>query len=222
MLNFLKKNKSTAIEDESIKDKSKFVVVGFVFMVLAFIVLIFSEIYTSLILSKQQQVLSKSENIEKGANDTIIQMAKIGKEINEAEYDFVKEIMKFMSPSEFQSFKNSISGIASQFNVQINSLNEGKPDKLKNKYSIYYIEYQFLSTFENLTFFKNKIAEAKFNINIIQENIFRENPKSDKVISEGTIGVYVYEDKDKLLTEKKSIIDKFKTEEQKQETNVQQ
>ena len=31
-----------------------------------------------------------------------------------------------MSPTEFQNFKNSISGMANQFNVQINSLNEGK------------------------------------------------------------------------------------------------
>ena len=87
--------------------------------------------------------------------------------------------------------------------------------KLKNKYSIYYIEYQFLSTFENLIFFKNKIAETKYNVNIINESIFRENAKSEKVISEGTIGVHVYEEKDKLLSEKKSIIEKFKAEEQK-------
>ena len=39
-------------------------------------------------------------------------MAKTGKEVNKAEYEYAKEIMKFMSPNEFQSFKNSISGIA--------------------------------------------------------------------------------------------------------------
>ncbi len=65
--------------------------------------------------------------------------------------------MKFMSPTEFQNFKNSISGMANDFNVQINSLNESKSDKLGKIYSIDYIEYQFLSTFENLTFLKKKL-----------------------------------------------------------------
>lgn len=215
MFGLFKKNKTNIAEDESIKDKSKFVVVGFVFMLLTFFGLIFGEVFTSLSLSKQRNTLSQSENIEEVTNNAVIGMAKVGKDISVAEYEFVKEIMKFMSPSEFQSFKNSISGMANQFNVQINALNEGEPDKLKNKYSIYYIEYQFLSTFENLTFFKNKIAETKYNVNIINESIFRENAKSEKVISEGTIGVHVYEEKDKLLSEKKSIIEKFKAEEQK-------
>ena len=110
--------------------------------------------------------------------------------------------MKFMSPTEFQIFKNSISGMANQFNVQINSLNEGKADKLGKIYSINYIEYQFLSTFENLTFFKNKIAETKFRINIIEETVSRENPDSDKVVTNGKIGVYVFPGKEKLLKEK--------------------
>ena len=125
------------------------------------------------------------------------------KRLNKAEYEYAKEIMKFMSPNEFQSFKNSISGIASQFNVQINSLNEGKSEKLGKQYALYFIEYQFLSTFENLTFMKNKIAESNFKINIIEENVKRENPKSNKVIAEGKIGVYVFPDKKKFL-EKKS------------------
>ena len=34
--------------------------------------------------------------------------------------------MMFMSPTEFQNFKNSISGMANEFNVQINSLNESQ------------------------------------------------------------------------------------------------
>ena len=38
-----------------------------------------------------------------------------------------------------------------------------------------YIEYQFLSTFENLTFLKNKIAETNFKINIIEENQARKS-----------------------------------------------
>ena len=45
-------------------------------------------------------------------------MAKVGKDVNKSEYEYIKEIMMFMSPTEFQNFKNSISGIASEFNVQ--------------------------------------------------------------------------------------------------------
>ena len=54
-------------------------------------------------------------------------------------------------------------------------MNEGKSEKLGKQYTLYFIEYQFLSTFENLTFMKNKIAESNFKINIIEENVKREN-----------------------------------------------
>ena len=73
-------------------------------------------------------------------------------------------------------------------------------------YSINYIEYQFLSTFENLTF-KNKIAETNFKINIIEETVSRENPDSNKVIAIGKIGVYVFPGKEKLLKDKTKIIE---------------
>ena len=43
MFGLFKKNKTNIAEDESIKDKSKFVVVGFVFMLLTFFGLIFGE-----------------------------------------------------------------------------------------------------------------------------------------------------------------------------------
>ena len=52
---------------------------------------------------------------------------KTGKKLQEEEYEYIKEVTKFMSPTEFQNFKNSITSVASQFNVQINSLNEGDP-----------------------------------------------------------------------------------------------
>ena len=170
----LGKNKSKVVEDESIKDKSKFVVVGFAVMIIALLVFILSEIYTSIQLSKQNKLLTNTGNIQQESDNIIIKMAKIGKEVNKNEYEYIKEIMKFMSPTEFQNFKNSISGIASEFNVQINSLNESQADPLGKKYSINYIEYQFLSTFQNLTYLKNKIAENEFKINIIEEKISRE------------------------------------------------
>ena len=43
----------------------------------------------------------------------------------------------------------------------------------------------------------------------------RENAKSDKVIAEGKIGVYVFPGKEKLLKDKQKLIEKFKAEEEK-------
>ena len=209
-------NKNTkAVEDRSMKDKSKFVVVGFTVMVLSLISLVVSEIYTSLQLSKQAKLISGSGGIKSESENIVIEMAKVGKDVNKSEYEYIKEIMKFMSPTEFQNFKNSISGMATKFNVQINSLNEGKADQLGKIYAINYVEYQFLSTFENLTFLKKEIAETKFKINIIEESIERENPNSDKVRAEGKIGVYVFPGKEKLLKEKAKIIEQFVKEEEK-------
>ena len=213
------KNKTKAIEDESIRDKSKFVVVGFTFMIVSFFALVGGEIFTSIKLSEQKRLIASTGDIEKKSNEIVLNMAKVGKEVNKADYEYAKEIMKFMSPNEFQSFKNSISGIASQFNVQINSLNEGKSEQLGKEYALYFIEYQFLSTFENLTFMKNKIAESDFKINIIEENVRRENPKSNKVIAEGKIGVYVFPDKKNFLEKKAKIIEQFEKEEQSKEEN---
>lgn len=213
------KNKTKAIEDESIRDKSKFVVVGFTFMIVSFFALVGGEIFTSIKLSEQKRLIASTGDIEKKSNEIVLNMAKVGKEVNKADYEYAKEIMKFMSPNEFQSFKNSISGIASQFNVQINSLNEGKSEQLGKEYALYFIEYQFLSTFENLTFMKNKIAESDFKINIIEENVRRENPKSNKVVAEGKIGVYVFPDKKNFLEKKVKIIEQFEKEEQSKEEN---
>ena len=211
----LGKNKSKAVEDESIRDKSKFVVVGFTVMIFSFLAFIIGEIYTSMQLSKQNRLIVGTENIQEESDNIVLEMAKTGKAVNQNEYEYVKEIMKFMSPTEFQNFKNSISGMASEFNVQINSLNESEADKLGKIYSVNYIEYQFLSTFENLTFLKNKIAESEFKINILEENVTRENPKSNRVLAEGKIGVYVFPGKEKLLKDKAKIIEQFKKEEEK-------
>ena len=211
----LGKNKSKVVEDESIRDKSKFVVVGFTVMVFSFLLLIISEIYTSLQLSKQNRLIASTGDIQEQSDNIVLEMAKVGRDVNKSEYEYIKEIMMFMSPAEFQNFKNSISGMANEFNVQINSLNESKADQLGKTYSINYIEYQFLSTYENLTFLKNKISETDFKINIIEEEVTRENPTSDKVLAEGKIGVYVFPGKEKLLKDKAKIIEKFKAEEEK-------
>ena len=155
----LGKSKPKTVEDESIRDKSKFAVVGFTVMFFTFLAFIIAEIYTTLQISKQNRLIANSGSVQEESDKTLLEMSKIGKEVSKNEYEYIKEIMKFMSPTEFQNFKNSISGMANDFNVQINSLNESKSDKLGKIYSIDYIEYQFLSTFENLTFLKKKIAE---------------------------------------------------------------
>ena len=205
-----------AVEDESMRDKSKFVVVGFTVMIISLIALVGGEIYTSLQLSKQAKLIAGSGGIKKQSEDIVIEMAKSGKEVNRSTYEYIKEVSKFMSPTEFQNFKNSISGMATKFNVQINSLNEGDAENLGKTYAINYVEYQFLSTFENLTFLKKEIAELEFKINIVEENIVRENPNSDKIIAEGKIGVYVFPGKERLLKDKAGIIEMFKKEEEKQ------
>ena len=202
------------LEDESMKDKSKFVVVGFTVMIISFIALVVGEIYTSLQLSKQAKLIAGSGGIKEESENIVMEMAKSGKEVNRSTYEYIKETSKFMSPTEFQNFKNSISGMATKFNVQINSLNEGKAENLGKIYAINYVEYQFLSTFENLTFLKKEIAESNFKINIVEESIVRENPTSDKVIANGKIGVYVFPGKERLLKDKAGIIEMFKKEEE--------
>ena len=204
-----------AVEDESIRDKSKFVVVGFTLLIVSLVIFVTGEIYTSLQLSKQAKLIAGSGGIKAESDKIVVEMAKKGKEANKATYDYIKEILKFMSPTEFQNFKNSISGMATNFNVQINSLNEGKAENLGKKFTVNYIEYQFLSTFENLTFLKKKIAETNFKINLVEESIVRENPESDKVLAIGKIGVYVFPGKERLLKDKAGIIEMFKKEEEK-------
>ena len=72
----LNKNKSKSIEDESIKDKSKFVVVGFTIMILSLLTLIGSEIFTSMKLSSQNKLISSSNNIQSQSNNLVLEMAQ--------------------------------------------------------------------------------------------------------------------------------------------------
>ena len=209
-------NKNTkAVEDESIRDKSKFVVVGFTVMLISVLALVIGEIYTSIQLSKQTKQINSLAGVKKQSDDIVIEMAKLGKDVNKATYEYIQEIMKFMSPTEFQNFKNSISGMATKFDVQINSLNEGASESLGKTYAINYVEYQFLSTFDNLTKLKQSISDTKYKINIIEESVVRENPTSNKVRANGKIGVYVFPGKERLLKDKAGIIEMFKKEEEK-------
>ena len=215
---FGKKKKDTSNEniiDETIADKSKFVTVGFGALVASVFLFIILEIYTSVKISTQKVVLEKDGGVEEKSREILMQIALKGKNVKDLEYEYIKEIMKFMSPTEFQEFKNNISALASPLNVQINSLNEIESEKL-DIYEIYAIEYEFLSKYENFVQLKNKLSEINFKINLVEETIKRYSPKSDKILANGIIHAYVFKDKDDLLKKNEKLIEQQKILEEKE------
>ena len=215
---FGKKKKNASNEniiDETIADKSKFVTVGFGALVASVFLFIILEIYTSVKISTQKVVLEKDGGVEEKSREILMQIALKGKNVKDLEYEYIKEIMKFMSPTEFQEFKNNISALASPLNVQINSLNEIESEKL-DIYEIYAIEYEFLSKYENFVQLKNKLSEINFKINLVEETIERYSPESDKILANGIIHAYVFKDKDDLLKKNEKLIEQQKILEEKE------
>jgi len=215
---FGKKKKDTSNEniiDETIADKSKFVTVGFGALVVSILLFLILEIFTSAKISTQNTVLSKDGGAEEKSRELLMQIALKGKDVKNLEYKYIKEITKFMSPKEFQEFKNSISTLANPLNVQINSLNEIESKKL-DIYEIYAIEYEFLSKYENFIQLKNKLSETTFKINLLEETIKRYSPKSDKILANGIIHAYVFKDKEDLLTKNEKLIEQQKFIEEKE------
>ena len=210
-----KDNSNEDIIDETIADKSKFVTVGFGALVASVFLFIILEIYTSVKISTQKVVLEKDGGVEEKSREILMQIALKGKNVKDLEYEYIKEIMKFMSPTEFQEFKNNISALASPLNVQINSLNEIESEKL-DIYEIYAIEYEFLSKYENFVQLKNKLSEINFKINLVEETIKRYSPKSDKILANGIIHAYVFKDKDDLLKKNEKLIEQQKILEEKE------
>jgi|TARA_B110000261_G_C12924694_1_gene293899 hypothetical protein len=210
-----KDNSNEDIIDETIADKSKFVTVGFGALVASVFLFIILEIYTSVKISTQKIVLKKDGGAEEKSREILMQIALKGKNVKDLEYEYIKEIMKFMSPTEFQEFKNNISALASPLNVQINSLNEIESEKL-DIYEIYAIEYEFLSKYENFVQLKNKLSEINFKINLVEETIKRYSPKSDKILANGIIHAYVFKDKDDLLKKNEKLIEQQKILEEKE------
>ena len=209
-----KDNSNEDIIDETIADKSKFVTVGFGALVASVFLFIILEIYTSVKISTQKIVLKKDGGAEEKSREILMQIALKGKNVKDLEYEYIKEIMKFMSPTEFQEFKNNISALASPLNVQINSLNEIESEKL-DIYEIYAIEYEFLSKYENFVQLKNKLSEINFKINLVEETIERYSPESDKILANGIIHAYVFKDKDDLLKKNEKLIEQQKILEEK-------
>ena len=210
-----KDNSNEDIIDETIADKSKFVTVGFGALVASVFLFIILEIYTSVKISTQKIVLKKDGGAEEKSREILMQIALKGKNVKDLEYEYIKEIMKFMSPTEFQEFKNNISALASPLNVQINSLNEIESEKL-DIYEIYAIEYEFLSKYENFVQLKNKLSEINFKINLVEETIKRYSPESDKILANGIIHAYVFKDKDDLLKKNEKLIEQQKILEEKE------
>ena len=215
---FGKKKKNASNEniiDETIADKSKFVTVGFGTLVVSILLFFILEIFTSSKISTQNAILKKGGGAEEKSREILMQIALKGKDVKDLEYKYIKEIMQFMSPTEFQEFKNSISTFANPLNVQINSLNEIESKKL-DIYEIYAIEYEFLSKYENFIKLKIKLSEINFKINLVEETIKRYSPKSDKILANGVIHAYVFKDKDNLLKKNEQLIERQKIIEEKE------
>ena len=215
---FGKKKKDTSNEniiDETIADQSKFVTVGFGVLVVSILLFFILEIFTTVKISTQNIALSKDRGAEEKSKGMLMKIALKGKEVRDLEYQYIKEIMKFMSPTEFQEFKNNISTLASPLNVQINSLNEIESKQL-DIYEIYVIEYEFLSKYENFVQLKKKLSEINFKINLVEETIKRYSPKSDKILANGIIHAYVFKDKDNLLKKNEKLIEQQKILEEKE------
>jgi hypothetical protein len=215
---FGKKKKDTSNEniiDETIADQSKFVTVGFGVLVVSILLFFILEIFTTVKISTQNIALSKDRGAEEKSKGMLMKIALKGKEVRDLEYQYIKEIMKFMSPTEFQEFKNNISTLARPLNVQINSLNEIESKQL-DIYEIYAIEYEFLSKYENFVQLKNKLSEINFKINLVEETIERYSPESDKILANGIIHAYVFKDKDDLLKKNEKLIEQQKILEEKE------
>ena len=210
-----KANSNENIIDETIADKSKFVTVGFGTLVVSILLFFILEIFTSSKISTQNAILKKGGGAEEKSREILMQIALKGKDVKDLEYKYIKEILQFMSPTEFQEFKNSISTFANPLNVQINSLNEIESKKL-DIYEIYAIEYEFLSKYENFIKLKNKLSTINFKINLIEETIKRYSPESDKILANGVIHAYVFKDKDKLLKKNEKLIEQQKIIEEKE------
>ena len=203
------------IIDETIADKSKFVTVGFGVLAVSILTFFVIEIFTSAKISNQNRVLLKYGGAEEKSNALLLKIAKKSKNAKNLEYNYIKEIMRFMSPTEFQEFKNSISTLANPLNVQINSLNEIEGKKL-DIYEIYAMEYEFLSKYENFVQLKKKLSEINFKINLVEETIKRYSPKSDKILANGIIHAYVFKDKGNLLKKNEKLIEQQKILEEKE------
>ena len=209
-----KKDKSNSIQDETLKDHSKKIVIGVSVLVFTIVLILILEIYTVSLKGSQAKKINIGKSAEQKSKSIITEMAKIGKETKDLEYKYIKSLETIMSPVEFQSFKNSISGLANKNNVFISTLNEGKSFKVRD-YKMYSINMALLSKYNDYVNFKKDIAETPFRINFDKETIIRETPTSSKIKINAVISAIVYEQKDKLFKDKKKFIEQMKRAEER-------
>lgn len=194
-----KDNESPGLPDETLKDKSKSNVVGFGIFIFAFLLVIGLEVYSVITLSSQKKIISQSSGASEKSKEIMLNMAKVGKKVSLAEYDYAKSLDTIMTPQNFQDFKNSITPMAAQFNVTINSISDGEITKVGKKFEIYRIKFEVVSEYQNYVLFRKDIAKTPFKINFEQETIKRNKPKSKEILIKGTVSAYVMEKKEKEL-----------------------
>lgn len=208
------KNKSNSVQDETLKDHSKKIVIGVSVLVFSIILILILEIYTISLKGSQAKKIRIGKSAEEKSKTIITEMAKIGKETKDLEYKYIKSLETIMSPMEFQNFKNSISGLASKNSVFISTINEGAAVKVRD-YQMYSINLEVLSGYTNYVNFKKDIAETPFRINFDKETIIRETPTSAKIKVNAVISAIIYEKKDKLFKDKKKFIEQMKRAEER-------
>ena len=209
-----KKNKSNSFPDETLKDNSKKIVIGVSVLVATIIIVLILEIYTITVKGSQNKKIRIGKGAEERSKTIMLEMAKIGKETKDLEFKYYKALETIMSPMEFQNFKNSISGIANENKVKINSINEGKVQDVRG-YKMNTINLDLLSGYNDYVNFKKNIAETPFRINFDKETIIRENPTSSKIKITAVISALVFEKKDKLLKDNKKFIEQMKRAEER-------
>ena len=208
-----KKNKDNdtppGTPDETLSDKSNFIIVGFGILVFSILLILGLQIYLGITVSSQNKKIAITSNAEDKGKTITLQIAKVGKDNSQAEYDYAKELETFMSNQEFQVFKNSISTISGEFSVNIDKLEDDKIIYLGKKFQINRIKYETTSSYKNYTLFRKKLIETPFKINFEEEVIKREHPLSKNIVATGIIGAYVAPDKEKELKKLASSVKKI-------------
>ena len=208
-----KKNKDNdtppGTPDETLSDKSNFIIVGFGILVFSILLILGLQIYLGITVSSQNKKIAITSNAEDKGKTITLQIAKVGKDNSQAEYDYAKELETFMGNQEFQVFKNSISTIGGEFSVNIDKLEDDKIIYLGKKFQINRIKYETTSSYKNYTLFRKKLIETPFKINFEEEVIKREHPLSKNIVATGIIGAYVAPDKEKELKKLASSVKKI-------------
>lgn len=210
-----KKKNDSEIQSEITVDNSNKIIIGVAVLFMSILLVLIIKIYTASSISSQERIISQGKQAEKKSQSILIELGKIGKKSKEAEYRYLKELKKIMSPEELQKFKNSITGIASKNKVIINSIFEGKQIPAA-EYTIFAINFEAISTFTNYVNFKKDLSKNAFKIYFEQETIARETPSSTNIKVNAVINAVVLKNKKQLLEKKKKFYEQMEKAEMKQ------